>query len=161
MLRLIACATLQRSPGTSAGESNRNEVSLLGLVGASTEPRHFGRGEDMAAALGPRGDHASTEPRHFGRGESVYPKEGTLSAGASTEPRHFGRGEQGNQGDDGRRQAASTEPRHLGRGETTSPCPRHWRGRSFNGAPALRPGRAIVSPTIERPVPKLQRSPGT
>ena len=152
---------------------------------ASTEPRHFGRGESYRVEVVKAEAEASTEPRHFGRGEHRNGGQRPLDVRASTEPRHFGRGEcpaadsepnklllQRSPGTSAGERKEGHEIEVLGKRFNGAPAlrpgrdhlrvsPERRQADRFNGAPALRPGRAEDPRAARWRGPRLQRSPGT
>ncbi len=84
---------LQRGRALSSAERGAGHVWALAVRVASTGPRSFERGEQVAQRPLDGGKHASTGPRSFERGELLLRIIDRVDDRASTGPRSFERGE--------------------------------------------------------------------
>ncbi len=131
---------LQRSPGIAAGDRGGHPRGARGR-GASTEPRHRGRGSDAGLA------YLRTKRARFNGAPASRP--GIALAGgydnesalASTEPRHRGRGSIPRSGPRTCAYALQRSP-GIAAGDRRRPPARQLGSDGFNGAPASRPGIA-------------------
>ena len=127
---------------------------------ASTEPRPFGRGEEVELAIAAKGEALQRSPGPLAGESSALPRGQHPRVAASTEPRPFGRGEYEDAHEPGFSFWLQRSPGPLAGERIPREVISTVRFMGFNGAPALWPGRARAGDPRGRIDAWLQRSPG-